>query len=107
MDLDIGIGLYFCVLTNIFLQFSLINANILYPINSFFTDILNTYLNNRLAPVQEVPESEELLKDIEFPMISEYSNSKYFETVFDSDDIMAHCVATSFSSLNEFDVSHP
>lgn len=41
-------------------------------INTFVlcVDILNTYLNNRLAPVQEVPESEELLKEIEFPMIS-------------------------------------
>ncbi|KAG5682669.1 hypothetical protein PVAND_012007 [Polypedilum vanderplanki] len=36
----------------------------------FDIDILNSLTNNRLAPVQEVPETEELLKAIEFPMIA-------------------------------------
>jgi hypothetical protein len=38
----------------------------------FDLDILNSLTNNnRLAPVQEVPETEELLKAIEFPMIGQ------------------------------------
>lgn len=41
----------------------------------FSTDILNSLANNRLAPVQEVPETEELLKAIEFPLIGNFSHT--------------------------------
>ncbi|XP_070492951.1 carbohydrate-responsive element-binding protein isoform X2 [Chironomus tepperi] len=58
-------------------------------------DILNTYLNNRLAPVQEVPESEELLKDIEFPMITSIDTSTMQDIISSHPTAQQHSVIQS------------